>query len=189
MSTLYKEWMTSPPDSPSDIQHYGVLGMKWGVRKAQEYTNRIDFARRNAAIQRINQDQTLDAKKKRQLKKLAKQDFKKAKAMNKAGAKATREELKKQIKSGLHKDEKKQDLRNQAVASLEKEFPGFSKYADRIDAESAQRTKNAVAQALLAPLGIIRITSDPSLRTDRALATAIQTTEGFNNYINDLLSK
>lgn len=190
MSDLYKTWQAAPPDMPEDLQHYGVLGMRWGVRKAQEYTNRFDLARRNAAIDRIQNDQTISNDRKKQLTKLAKADYKSAKSQNKAGARYARSELKKQIKEGQHKDENKIVLRDKAVASLEKEFPGFSRYADRMDAVKAARTRRIVKQALLAPFGIIVIQrGDNDRRINSDMSRQIQTTEGFNQYITDLMNR
>ena len=41
------------PDDPSDISHYGVKGMKWGVRRAERRrANRIEGERRKLRVAR-----------------------------------------------------------------------------------------------------------------------------------------
>lgn len=39
----YNRWLSAaPPVSEEDLLHYGVVGMKWGVRKAQYYARKAD---------------------------------------------------------------------------------------------------------------------------------------------------
>lgn len=194
MSDLYSNYIR---ESNGDIAHYGVLGMKWGVRKAEQYTNAIDASRYRAGLKTVKSmtpDQ-ISAEKKKRLKKQLKLDYKKAKRLNKANAKSTAEALREQIRAGQHKDEKKEALKEKAIASLEKEVPGFSKYAANLDAITAKETKQIIQNSLMIPLvalggfGVFDVTNTTRMHNanNEALDRATASTEAFQNYMRDLL--
>lgn len=95
-------------ENPEELYHYGVKGMKWGVRRAtKQLTNASDSASRNKAVAKLEKHRTKGTAK---VKKLEKQHV----------------ELKKKVERNIVKsDTKAAKLSRQAAATRMKAYGRF----------------------------------------------------------------
>lgn len=101
------------------LKHYGVLGMKWGVRKARSYSKDVNAYRRRKA-NRL-------AKQKYKAGKLGKQEYKLAKASNRRKERNRNIRFNRQMKNLTPEKEKKiADIYKKYKDTAYKEIPNYA---------------------------------------------------------------
>ena len=121
MSNLYTDYLSS---SPSDIQHYGVLGMKWGIRKADEYSTsarkyKTKALKKELRLQKLNKN-------------ISKEQYNNALKRHKKNDKIQKEKNKQYIEE-LKKTEQEKVDKKQTIGKVGTEI--FNKRLSEIDVD------------------------------------------------------
>lgn len=131
--------MYSDAGSSNELMHYGVLGMKWGVRKARGIANQMERYRATGIKQSLKsmyKSGQISKEEYRRAKIKNKGNLKRGLRDNKQSAKQLKAMLRGEIKAGKTKGIKARSLRDNAYASAEKMMPGFKNVEDRRKAMS-----------------------------------------------------
>ena len=181
--SIYKEWLqTDTPDSPEDIEHYGVLGMKWGVRKSEQEALLAESMRSAAIRKAISRRTDVDVEKRNALLKSEGTRYKKYKKGKKDRIKSRIAYEKGEIAKGNRENIKAKSLVDEKRAEIEREMPGFTKSKEIwVDGTAAAGLFFGVPGVLTAAtVASIAATIDSS---------KYATSEGIVNYVNELLKE
>lgn len=176
--SLYSNYIR---ESNEDIAHYGVLGMKWGVRKAEQYMNMAEGVRYQALKKRLKAEGVDKETRKAALKK-AKIRSKLNIASNRAHTNAMIEAGKNKVARGEAKGLKSKDLANDALRRVDDMLPGFAKYMHDTKRQAA------VNQIVLGVAGLpLSFAYEAVSRGE--LAKKYSTSEDITNYVTELLKE
>lgn len=115
--------------SSDELRHYGVIGMKWGKRRAQKYADKAKYARESA----------------REWEEISKYQTQRLRAKGKDAKAAKREEYYKQAAAKDRADAQKYAEKSKAITAKHEKLAGKETYK-RVSKASGGKT---VAQALI----------------------------------------
>lgn len=121
--------MYSNSGSQNELMHYGVMGMKWGVRKARGVADDMDRFHSNAVhakLRRMYRNGEISKEQYKMAKRKNRAAFKKNMLDNKQNAKRMKASLREAVRSGKTKGIKARTLRDNAVNIADKQMPGFA---------------------------------------------------------------
>lgn len=119
--------MYSDSGPNNQLMHYGVLGMRWGVRRAQDVANSMELYRKRgtqASLKEMYRSGKISKEQYKAAKKKNKLAYKLGKWKNKQDAETLSSALRNNIKAGKTKGIKARSIRDAAIASANKAMPG-----------------------------------------------------------------
>lgn len=103
-----------------ELQHHGILGMHWGIRRFQPYPKGFKKGKEVGEAKEAAKNRLKDAKRKYDAGKYKKEDVEAVKKENKAAIK----EAKKKDKEALYEARKAQDLRSASASEILEKYQG-----------------------------------------------------------------